>query len=276
MKIDAHHHFWNYNAGEYAWISGSMGVLRKDYLPETLAPELEAAGIDGVVSVQARQSLKETEWLLDLAAEHDFIKGVVGWVPLVSPEAGRDLDNFAPDHFLKAVRHVLHDEPGDDYVLRADFNAGVGLLESRHLAYDILIFERHLRQTIQFVDMHPQQIFVLDHLAKPKIKDNEFEPWRKYMRQLAERENVYCKISGMAVEADHQAWTPEQLKPYYEITLEAFGPRRLMFGTDWPVCLLACEYRQWSEIVRGFVAELSDSEQQRILGETAVEAYHLE
>ena len=275
MVIDAHHHFWKYDPVEYGWINDAMAALRRDFLPADLKREMEAAGVDGVVSVQARQTLAETHWLLDLADRNEFIRGVVGWVPLVSPDVAKDLAEFAGRAKLKAVRHVLQDEPDDGYVLREDFNAGVRALQPLGLAYDILIYERHLPQAVRFVDRHPGQVFVLDHVAKPRIRDNVLSPWREQMRELARRPNVYCKLSGMPTEADWHTWTPAQLRPFMEVALDAFGPRRLMFGSDWPVCLVACGYARWKEVVTDFLADLSPAERERVMGGTAVEAYKL-
>jgi L-fuconolactonase len=275
MVIDAHHHFWNYSAEEYGWISDEMKVLRRDFTPDDLRRETAAAGVDGVVSVQARQTTEETRWLLELAAANDFIRGVVGWAPLVSPDVGRDLERFAAHRKFKAVRHVLQDEPDDDYALRDDFNRGVGELKRFNLRYDILIFERHLPQAIKLVDRHPEQVFVLDHLAKPRVKSGEIDAWRKNLKELARRGNVYCKASGLATEADWRGWTPAQLRPYFDAALDAFGPRRLMFGSDWPVCLLATDYGRWVKTVRGLAAGLTEAEQSRLFGGTAVEAYGL-
>ena len=275
MKIDAHHHFWKYDAVEYGWLDDSLKSLRRDFFPEHLRAEIASAGVDGVISVEARQSVAETRSLLDFAAQHDFIKGVVGWVELVSPNVRNDLARFAANPKLKGIRHVVQGEPDDNFILRADFNRGITALREFDLRYDILIFERHLPPAIQFVDRHPNQIFILDHLAKPKIQLNELSPWRENIRELARRENVYCKISGMATEADFKAWTEPQLRAYFEVALEAFGPRRLMFGSDWPVCLAACGYARWHALVGGWIAKLSADEQARILGGTAVEAYKL-
>lgn len=275
MRIDAHHHFWKYDPAEYGWIDERMSVLRRDFLPADLKGETSRAGIEGVVSVQARQSLAETQWLLELAEANDFIRGIVGWVPLVSPNVRAELERFAGRAKLKAVRHVLQDEPDDNYVLRDDFNRGVSCLKDLGLGYDILIFERHLPQTISFVDRHPGQTFILDHVAKPKIRVGELEPWRQNVRELARRPNVYCKISGMATEADWKNWTPRQLEPYLDTVLEAFGPSRLMFGSDWPVCLLACDYNRWHRVVSDAIAPLSKSEQAQIMGLTAMKAYGL-
>jgi L-fuconolactonase len=275
MRIDAHHHFWHYSTQEYGWISDSMSVLRRHYLPQDLREEIASVGIEGVVSVQARQTLAETEWLLDLADRHDFIRGVVGWVPLVSDHVRQDLEKYGGRAKLKAVRHVLQDEADDDYMLRDDFNRGIYLLHGFGLRYDILIFERHLPQAIQLVDRHPQQIFILDHVAKPRIRDGALSPWRENLRELSKRQNVFCKLSGLVTEAGHGAWTPDQLRPYMDAALEAFGARRLMFGSDWPVCLLAAGYRRWFQIVQDFAAQLTPAEQDRLFGETAVEAYGL-
>ena len=275
MVIDAHHHFWRYSPAEYGWISGDMALLRRDFLPPDLLAETLAAGVDGVVSVQARQTIEETRWLLELADANAFIRGVVGWVPLVSDEVRDDLERFAANPKLKAVRHVLQDEPDDDYVLGDAFNRGVGLLKGFGLRYDILIYARHLPQAIALVDRHPDQAFVLDHVAKPLIREGLLSPWREQMRELGRRVNVYCKLSGMVTEAHHAAWTPAQLEPYMDAALAAFGPRRLMFGSDWPVCLLASDYGRWAQTVRDFAQKLSPDEQPRVMGETAIEAYGL-
>jgi L-fuconolactonase len=275
MKIDSHHHFWNYSAAEYPWIGDSMAALRRDFLPEHLQAEIAAAGIDGVVSVQARQSVRETEWLLSLADANPFIKGVVGWVPLAKPDVRDTLAAFAANPKLRAVRHVVQDEPDDRFILREDFNCGVSVLKDFGLVYDILIFERQLAASIEFVDRHPQQVFVLDHIAKPRIKDNVIEPWRTNIRELARRPNVFCKVSGMVTEADWKTWNEEQLRPYFDVVLEAFSPKRLMFGSDWPVCLAASSYARWVGVVRKFAAELSANEQEWLFGKTAVQAYSL-
>lgn len=275
MRIDTHQHFWKYNPVEYGWIGPEMSALRRDFLPPDLEAEIRAAGIDGVISVQARQTLEETAWLLEMAAANDFIKGVVGWVPLVSTEVEKDLERFAAAPKFKGVRHVLQDEPDEHYLLREDFNAGIRALRSFDLVYDLLIFERHLPQTIEFVDRHPSQAFVLDHIAKPRIREGVIEPWRTNLRALARRENVWCKVSGMVTEADWEGWTPEGLRPYFDAVLEAFGPSRLMFGSDWPVCRAACAYRRWAEVVQAWAAPLSGHERDDLFGGTALRVYNL-
>jgi L-fuconolactonase len=276
MRIDAHHHFWHYDPVEYGWIDDSMRTIRRDFLPADLEPAIRAAGIAGVVSVQARQSFAETDWLLELAGRHEFIRGVVGWVPLADRAVEDILSRFvAASPKLKAVRHVLQGEADPDYMLRPDFNHGVSLLARLGLAYDILIFERQLPQTLRFVDRHPEQRFVLDHVAKPRIRENVLSPWREHLRELARRPNVWCKLSGMVTEADFHSWTEPQLRPYLEAALEAFGPHRVMFGSDWPVCLVACDYVRWHGIVREFVSTLSAAEQEDVLGANAIAAYRL-
>jgi L-fuconolactonase len=275
MKIDSHHHFWKYDPVEYGWINDSMRVIRRDFLPLDLDAEIKLVGIDGVVSVQARQTLEETRWLLDLAEQNKFIKGFVGWVPLAAPDVRKHLEELSKRPMLKGIRHVVQDEPDERFILRDDFNAGVRALADYNLVYDILIYERHLPQAIEFVDLHPQQVFVLDHLAKPQVKDSRIEPWRTNIQRIAERENVFCKLSGLVTEADWKNWTEGQLSVYLGTVLEAFGPRRVMFGTDWPVCLLATSYAKWYELVKAFCAKLSLAEQARVFGETAVETYNL-
>ncbi len=276
IRIDAHHHFWTYTPEEYGWINESMGIIQRDFLPEHLQAEIHACGIDGVVSVQARQTLEETRWLLELASQHGFIRGVVGWVPLIAPEIRDILQSLTWQGPLKAVRHVLQGETDDSYMLRDDFNRGIDELVQFGLVYDILVFERHLPQTIEFIDRHPNQIFVLDHIAKPRIRDRVVSGWRENLRTLAERPNVCCKLSGMVTEADWSRWTEQDLAPYFDIVLNSFGPERLMFGSDWPVCLVATTYEDWFDLVWRQIVALSDRERDSILGGTAIRVYRLE
>jgi len=276
MTIDAHHHLWKYSAAEYGWIGPEMRAIKRDFLPDDLEKLLHHFGIDGAVTVQARQTLEETRWLLELAHQHEVMRGVVGWVPLTQGAAVKQhLERLAADRKLRGVRHVIHDEPDDRYILRADFDEGVRALGGFGLRYDILIFEKHLPAAIAFVDRHPNQVFILDHIAKPQIKDRILSPWDRNIREMAKRPNVYCKLSGMVTEADHQRWTPADLQPYIDVVLQAFGPARLMYGSDWPVMLLAGEYAQWYGVVTNAIARLSKPERERIMGGTAVEAYGL-
>jgi len=275
MVIDSHHHFWNYKATDYGWIDESTPMLRHDFGPSELRHEIENACVDGVITVQARQSIAETEWLLALAAEHEFIRGVVGWVPLAEPQIERELERFAVDRRLKGVRHVLQDEPDDAHMLRADFRRGLGCLGKHGLVYDLLVFQRHLPFACTLADEFPEQSFVLDHLAKPPIRSGELMSWAGELVELAQRPNVSCKISGLVTEANHRTWTEGQIADCLEIALEAFSPRRLLFGTDWPVCLLATTYAGWTSLVRRFLARLSADEQAAILGGNAWRIYAL-
>jgi len=275
MIIDSHHHLWKYSSAEFAWIDDSMTALRRDFLADDLLQAIQSAGVDGVISVQARQSLEETHWLLATANEKSFIRGVVGWAPLISERVKSDLEAIAADPKLRGLRHVLHDEADETFMARDDFNRGVSLLKEFNLTFDLLIVERQLPAAIRFVDRHPDQTFVLDHLAKPKIKANEREPWTKHIRELAHRSNVYCKISGMVTEADHQSWTQPLLREYFDIALEAFGIERLLAGSDWPVCLLACGYNRWWDILRQWTSEFSAAHREQFFALNAVKAYGL-
>ncbi len=203
------------------------------------------------------------------------MKGVVGWLPLADKNFPGILEKFASDKNLKGLRHVVQGEPNPEFILGNDFNRGISLLKNFNLIYDILIFEHQLPNTIRFVDMHPNQQFVLDHIAKPKIKTGEIDTWKTNIRKLAERENVACKISGMVTEADFKTWKPEQLTPYFDVVLDAFGTQRLMFGSDWPVCLVATKYGDWLNEVKKRIAHFSEEEQQLILWKNAIRVYKL-
>ena len=275
MKIDSHHHFWNYDPVEYSWMNEDMGVLKRDFGPSHLKKEINAAEIDGVVSVQASQSLGETDALLEHALAEEFVRGVVGWFPLAEDNVAEIIDPYADNALLKGVRHVVQDEPDDRFILGEAFNRGVSCLEEFGLVYDILIYERQLAPAIEFVDRHPDLVFVLDHVAKPRIGDNVMEPWAALMKQMAERPNVSCKLSGMATEGNWENWTEEQLVSYMEVALDAFGPNRMMFGSDWPVALLAIDYQRWVGIVRQFISTLSEDEQAAVEGGTACRVYGL-
>ncbi|WP_159517057.1 amidohydrolase family protein [Sunxiuqinia indica] len=275
MIIDTHHHLWNYDPVEFDWIDDDMATIRRSFLPEDLKATIDSTGVCGVVTVQARQIVEETEWLLSLAAQNDFIKGIVGWLPLAADSVNELLQKYSENKWLKGVRHVVQGEPDPEFILGEAFNRGISLLKDYQLVYDILILEHQLPSAIKFVDQHPDQVFVLDHIAKPKIKLNEIEPWAKNMKELAKRENVSCKISGMVTEADFKKWTPEQLQPYFDVVLDAFGPSRLMYGSDWPVCLVATKYPGWLQLVKQALSALSDSEKEQVFYKNAVETYQL-
>jgi len=270
--VDAHQHFWHYTAADYGWIDDSMAMLRRDFLPADLGAAMQTAVVSRSIAVQARQSIEETDWLLDLARQHDIIAGVVGWAPLADSAA---LASFLSEHAaasaLVGLRHVLQAEP-DGFLDAPAFNDGTASLLGTGLVYDILIFERQLAEAIRFVDRHPDQTFVLDHIAKPRIADAVIEPWRTRMLDLARRPNVVCKVSGMVTEAG-PGWTTDSLRPYFDTVVEAFGPQRLMVGSDWPVCLAASGYQQWWETLRGYFSGFTSAERDAIFGGTAASIY---
>ena len=274
-RIDAHHHLWRYTPEEYGWIDDAMRALRRDFLPEDLTVAMRASEVDGAVVVQARQTLEETRWLLELANGCVAIRGVVGWAPIAGTEFQASMEEFACRPKLKGLRHIVQAEPDENYLLREDFNHGIRAMQGSGLVYDILIYERHLPQAIEFVDRHPEQVFVLDHVAKPRIREGVLEPWATRMREFAKRENVWCKVSGMVTEADWGAWTPETLRPYLDVVVEAFGPERLMAGSDWPVCLVACGYAQWFEVLERYFGGFSETERDAVFGGTATSVYRL-
>lgn len=276
MNIDAHQHFWRYDPQEYGWIGPEMALLRKDHLPDDLLPTLTSAGIDATVAVQARQTLEETRWLLELADQHDFIKGVVGWVDLRSPQLREQLERFSRHPKFRGVRHVVQDEPDDQFMLREDFIRGLKMLAGFGLAFDILIFPRHLPVAYELVSRFPEQRFVLDHIAKPFIKTGGVAPWDAEMRRLAGFPNVFCKVSGMVTEAGWKAWKPADFRPYLDVIFEAFSPRRIMFGSDWPVCTVAASYAEVLSIVRDYIQPCSSGERALVLGENARTFYRIQ
>lgn len=275
MKLDAHQHFWNYNIRDYGWIGEEMSVIQRSFLPEDLEPILSDSGVSGCVAVQARQSLEETEWLLELADKHDFIKGVVGWVDLCSEEASSQLEKFAANPWLKGVRHVIQDEPDVKFVLREDFQRGIALLQQHDLAYDLLVSKEQLPYAVELVQKFPQQRFVIDHLAKPAIKAGISSPWKETMKAIAAYPNVYCKLSGMVTEADWNKWTQEDFAPYIDTVLQAFGPKRVMYGSDWPVCTVAGTYAQVFNLLQTHVQSLPEAERQLIFGDNCATFYKL-
>jgi L-fuconolactonase len=272
--IDAHHHLWRYSASEYEWIDDSMAALRRDFLPAEFIDQLATAGIDGAVTVQARQTLEETQWLLELANRYKEILGVVGWAPIASRDFATSLDALAANPKLVGLRHVVQAEP-QGFLDSEDFNRGIRAIHGAGLIYDLLIAEHQLADAIRFVDRHPQQIFVLDHIAKPKIAAGAIEPWRTRLQELSTRSNVCCKLSGMVTEDSWTHWSIESLRPYLDIVVSAFGPDRLMAGSDWPVCLVATGYTQWWHVLRNYFADFSDDERADIFGQTAARTYNL-
>lgn len=275
MKIDAHQHFWKYNSNEYGWIDDSMGILRRDFLPDDLIVELEQIGFSGSIAVQARQTLEETRWLLTLADQNKFIKGVVGWVDLCSPVIEEQLEEFSKHSKLVGIRHVVQDEPDDQFMLRDDFLHGISLLKKYNLVYDILIFPKHLPVAIEMVKMFPEQTFVLDHIAKPAIKGKKISPWKEDISELAAYPNVSCKISGMVTEADWKNWKNEDFHPYLDTIFSVFSTDRLLIGSDWPVCTVAGSYRSVIGIVLDYIKNFNKEERDHILGRNARLIYNL-
>jgi L-fuconolactonase len=274
-RIDAHHHLWIYRAEEFPWIGENMQVLARNFSLDDLRQEFAAAGIHGGVAVQARQSVEETNWLLSLAKQSDLLRGVVGWAPICSKDFPHILERLLEERKLVGLRHVIQDELDDNFILQDEFNEGIQRLSDTRLTYDVLIYERHLPAAISFVDRHPNQVFILNHLAKPLIRDRILDPWRLNIRELAKRDNVYCKISGMVTEARWTNWTIQDLAPYFDVVLEAFGPARLLAGSDWPVCRLACSYERWFSVLAELTKNLSPDEQSSIFGGVATNVYSL-
>ena len=275
MKIDAHQHFWIYNQKDFDWIDDSMAAIRRNFLPEDLQPELQANDFDGSVVVQTCQTLEETRWLLGLAARHPSILGVVGWADLRSRDIRSQLTSLTQNPKLVGLRHIVQSEPDDRFLLQADFLRGISALEEFGLAYDILIYPKHLPVAIDFVQRFPRQHFVLDHLAKPPIKSGEISSWAKGIRALAASPNVFCKLSGLVTEADWQHWKPEHITPYLDVAFESFGPERLMIGSDWPVCLVAASYSRTVKVVKDYILHLPPESQAAVLGGNAARFWRL-
>lgn len=279
-RLDAHQHFWRYDAVEYSWISPAMSVLRRDFLPEDLEPELRAAGFDGCIAVQARQSDAETDELLAHAAQHEIVRGVVGWLDLRRADI-RELLATAVDHEkLVGLRHIVQDEPDDEFLLRRDFCRGIEALGRTRLRYDILVYPRQLRATCAFVARFPELPFVLDHIAKPPFAEGEgdaMRAWADDIRDLAAAsDKLVCKVSGLVTEADWHAWKPEDFASALAVVEEAFGRERLLYGSDWPVCLLAAEdYATVYDIVREWTSDWSDAERTGFFGANARAFYGL-
>ncbi len=275
MRIDSHQHFWHYDSAEYDWIDESMAQLKRDFLPAQLEGLLEANRVDGCVAVQARQTEAETEFLLALSDDHDFIKGVVGWVDLCSPDVSDRLNHFSSHEKLCGIRHIVQAEADDNFMLRHDFQRGIEVLAKFDLAYDILIFPKHLSAAYELAATFPNHRFVIDHVAKPGIKDGRIDSWREGIERVAQLPNVHCKASGMVTEADWSEWTADDFTPYLDVVFSSFGVERTMIGSDWPVCLLGGDYRQVTEIVTNYIATFSIEDRQKILGSNAVDFYRL-
>ncbi len=275
MRIDAHQHFWRYDSAEYGWIDDSMAALRRDFMPADAAREMAAVGFDACVAVQVRQTLDETRWLLALAGAHPIIAGVVGWVDLQADDVHAQLEEVAANPKLIGVRHIVQSEPDDRFLLRPAFCRGIALLETFGLTYDILVYARHLPVAAEFVARFERQPFVLDHLAKPDIRRGEITAWEKDLRRLAAFPNVFCKVSGLVTEADWGQWTPAQVRPYLDVAFDCFGPRRLLIGSDWPVCTVAASYARTLGIVTEYLSGRSAEDRAAVLGGNAQRLWKL-
>jgi L-fuconolactonase len=276
-RIDAHHHLWRYTQAEdadFKWIDDSMATLRRDFLPNDLRKALRSANIDAAIAVQARQSLEETSWLLECAEATPAICAVVGWAPLAADDLSTTLDRFSNRKKLVGYREIVQSEP-DGYLDHPSFNRGIAQLTARDYIYDLLIHQHQLEEATRLVDHHSQQRFILDHAAKPRIAASELEPWATNIRELARRDNVSCKISGLVTEADWSHWTTDALRPYLDICVEAFGAQRLLAGSDWPVCLVASTYPRWWTLLERYFAAFTAHEQQRIFGLNAIDIYRI-
>ena len=275
MRLDAHQHFWEYDAVTYNWIDDSMSVLKCHYLPEQLEPLLTKQQLEGCIAVQADQSERETEFLLALAKSAPFIKAVVGWVDLCAENIESRLEHYAQNPHLKGIRHIVQAEP-ENFVLKPEFQRGIGFLSQFNLVYDLLIYPSQLDSGIQLVSQFPNQKFVLNHCAKPHIKTQEIKNWKSDIQRLAQAENIYCKVSGLVTEADIKNWKAEDFRPYLEVVFEAFGEDRVIYGSDWPVCLLAAPYKKVYGLMAEYTAAFSSEARRKFFGDNAAKIYNIQ
>ena len=274
MKLDSHQHFWKYSPQQHNWIDDSMVSLKRDFLPNDLEPHLIENKIEACVVVQADQSEQETECLLELATQYEFIKGVVGWVDLRAKNVEERLQFYSQNQYFKGVRHIVQSEK-QDFLLDPAFQNGIGKLGNLNLTYDLLIYSHQIEAAIKLVSQFPNQKFVLDHLAKPNIKNGKIDPWKNQIQRLAQFSNVSCKISGMVTEADHSQWKPSDFIPYLDIVFDAFGENRILFGSDWPVCLLAASYQEVYQLITDYTANFSLEQRDKLFGANAERFYNI-
>lgn len=276
MRIDAHQHFWNYDPQRDTWIDDSMVVLKRDFMPDELRQEMVVNEMNGCVAVQADQSEVETQFLLDLANENPFIKGVVGWVDLRSEAVTERLEHFSVHPKFKGVRHIVQAEPDPYFLLHSDFKNGIASLSRFGLTYDLLIFPKQLKAAIELAKQFPNQPFIVDHLAKPLIKHQLLFSWKESIQELAQLPNVYCKVSGMITEANWHSWKMDEIRPYIDVVFNAFGTDRVMFGSDWPVCKLAGSYTTTCVLMEEYLSSFSIEDKSRFWGENAIRFYNLD
>ncbi len=275
LKIDAHNHFWKFDPVRDSWITEEMSAIRRDFMPADFLPVLQQHGFDGCIVVQSDQSEKENDFQLKHAAQHDFIKGVVGWVDLQSPDVAERLAYYQSFPAMKGFRHVLQGEADRALMLKPAFKNGISLLQQYGFTYDILIFPDQLKYAAELVVAFPRQKFVVDHIAKPDVKTGSSDNWRKEISALANHENVFCKISGMVTEADWKQWKKEDFTPYIDTVVEAFGINRIMYGSDWPVCQVAASYSKMLGIVSQYFSQFSATEQAAFFGGNACSFYNI-
>ncbi|UII75371.1 amidohydrolase family protein [Flagellimonas sp. HMM57] len=275
MVIDSHQHFWHYNPIKHEWIDDKMAIIRRDFTPDDLKQVYAENNVDGCVAVQADQTLEETDFLIELSNNYDFIKGIVGWVDFRSQNVEAELEKYSHVNIVKGFRHVVQSEPDHNFLLRLQFLNGIAKLGQFGYAYDILVFPHQLGATLEFVKKFPNQKFVIDHIAKPYIRDGFFDGWAALMTAIAKHENVYCKVSGMVTEADYDLWTKVDIKPYLDLVLNIFGAKRTMFGSDWPVCLVAANYKRVKDLIIDYIENMSTDEQAAIMGGNANMFYNL-
>jgi L-fuconolactonase len=274
MNIDSHVHFWKYNKVRDAWITDDMKILQQDYLPEHLALSFKRNDIDGCVAVQADQSELETRFLAELAKTHPVIKGVVGWIDLRADNAEERLQHFSQYSIIKGYRHIVQGEP-DDFLLGEKFQHGVSLLKQYNYTYDILIYPRQLKSTLEFVSKFPDQKLIIDHCAKPVIKNKDINEWKILIKQVSQSPNVYCKLSGLLTETKWKEWSAGEFYPYLDVVFDAFGTDRLLFGSDWPVILLSGIYVQWKSMLEKYMDQFSPEDKEKVFGSNAVSFYNL-
>lgn len=275
MTIDSHQHFWQYDAQRHDWISEEMKVIQRDFLPNDLAPILAKNKISGCVVVQADQTLAETDFLIDLANKNDFIKAVVGWVDLRADDVDDTLEQYTEHKIVKGFRHIVQGEADTEFMLRPKFKAGISALGAFDFTYDILIYHYQLEQAIQLAKLFPNQKFVLDHIAKPDIKSGEYAAWQTNIKKLALHQNVYCKLSGMVTEGEWKDWKVSDFKIYLDTVVKAFGTERIMYGSDWPVCLVAAQYEEQLGIINEYFSAFSSLEKKKVMGANALKFYNI-
>lgn len=275
MKIDAHQHFWIYNPVRDSWIDENIKVLRRNFLPEDLFPLIKEESVCGTIAVQADQSEEETNFLLELAEKNSWILGIVGWVDLMNKKIEKRIEHFSQFPKLKGFRHIVQAEPDENFMLRQEFQQGISCLKFFNLTYDILVYPNQIPAAIKLSEKQPEQKFILDHIAKPNIKRRIFEPWASGIKELAANQNVFCKISGLITEADHRYWKQEDIYPFLDVVFESFGYDRLLFGSDWPMCLLACSYNQVINLIENYLRNFSLENNEKIFGKNAYKFYNI-